>query len=156
MYYTTFGEDAKNMSKVTNRSLKVIDTEEQKNVIYAGIPEDQIEAVFRQLRNRGFQPFAVNTKGEPVSITPEQKNSTLKSVTLEDGRKVENISLKNAGDKWIMTANIDGKPMPQREVSEGDAKTFKQGQQNMAVILTKYFKNDLSQQQDSPKQGLGR
>ena len=156
MYYTTFGEDAKNMSKVTNRSLKVIDTEEQKNVIYAGIPEDQIEAVFRQLRNRGFQPFAINTKGEPVSITPEQKNSTLKSVTLEDGRKVENISLKNAGDKWIMTANIDGKPMPQREVSEGDAKTFKQGQQNMAVILTKYFKNDLSQQQDSPKQGLGR
>ena len=157
MYYTTFEEDAKNMSKVTNRTLKVQDIEGQKNVVYAGgIPEDQIEAVFRQLRNRGFQPFAINTNGEPVSITPEQKNSTLKSVTLEDGRKVENISLKNAGDKWIMTANIDGKPMPQREVSEGDAKTFKQGQQNMADILTKYFKNDLSQQQDSPKQGLGR
>ena len=156
VFYQTFGEDAKNMSKVTNRSLKVTDTDTKKNVIYASIPEDQIQTTFKQLRARGFQPFAINTKGEPVSIVPEQKVSNPKSIALEDGRRVDDISLRNTGGKWIMTASIDGKPMPQREISMEDAKTFKQGQQTMSDILTKYFKYDIAQQQDSTKKGMGR
>ena len=157
VFYQTFGEDAKNMSKITNRSIKVTDTENQKNVIYSIIPDDQIQSVFRQLRLKGFQPFAVNTKGEPVSVMPEQKISTPKSVALDDGRKIEDIQLRNANGKWLMTANLDGKPMPQREISMEDARTFKQGQQTMSDILTKYFSNDLTTSQDtSTKKGMGR
>lgn len=157
VFYQTFGEDAKNMSKITNRSIKVTDTENQKNVIYSIIPDDQIQSVFRLLRLKGFQPFAVNSKGEPVSIMPEQKISTPKSVALDDGRKIEDIQLRNANGKWLMTANLDGKPMPQREISMEDARTFKQGQQTMSDILTKYFSNDLTTSQDtSTKKGMGR
>lgn len=156
VFYQTLDEDAKNMSKVTNRTLKVQDIEGQKNVIYASIPEDQIEAVFKLLRSKGFQPYAINANGEPVSIVPEQKIYNPKSVSLEDGRRVDDISLRNSNGKWIMTASIDGKPMPQKEVSEVDARTFKHGQQTMTDILTKYFKNDLISSQDNPKQGLNR
>ena len=156
VFYQTFGEDAKNMSKITNRSIKVTDTESQKNVIYSIIPDDQIQAVFRQLRSKGFQPFAVNTRGEPVSVMLEQKISTPKSVSLDDGRKIEDIQLRNANGKWLMTANLDGKPMPQREISMEDARTFKQGQQTMSDILTKYFSNDLTTQDTSQKKGMGR
>ena len=158
MFYQTFNDDAKNTAKVTNRSLRVIDTESQKNVVYANVPQEQFPEITRQLRMAGFQPIAVNSEGIPVSIGAEQKAATPKSVSLEDGRRLEDINLRNANGRWMMSANIDGKALPEREVTREDATTFKQGQQTMADIVLKYYAEDLSHPQPSQtvKHSLGR
>ena len=158
MFYQTFDEDAKNMSKVTNRSLKVIDTDTRKNVVYANVPQEQILDIFRQLRKAGFQPLAVNSEGKAVGIADEQKVAPQRTVALTDGRKLEDISLRNANGKWLMTANIDGKPLPEREITRDDATIFKQGQQTMSDIVLKYYTDDLSQgqQPQTNKRGQGR
>ena len=158
MFYQTFNDDAKNTAKVTNRSLKVIDTETQNNVVYANVPQEQIQDVARQLRMAGFQPIAVNSEGMTVSIGAGQKAVTPKSVSLDDGRRLEDINLRNANGKWMMSANIDGKALPEREVTREDATTFKQGQQTMADIVLKYYAEDLSHPQPSQtvKHSLGR
>ena len=147
MFYQTFNDDAKNMSKVTNRSLKVVDTENRQNVVYANIPQDQIQEITQQLRKAGFQPFAVNTDGQPVSLTT-QKVVPARLMALDDGRMVENVNLRNDNGKWVMAASIDGKPLPEREVSHDDAIVFKQGQQAMADIILKYYANDFNQPQN--------
>lgn len=158
MFYQTFDEDAKNMSKVTNRSLKVIDTDTRKNVVYANVPQEQILDIFRQLRKAGFQPLAVNSEGKAVGIAEEQKVAPQRTVPLTDGRKLEDISLRNANGKWLMTANIDGKPLPEREITRDDATIFKQGQQTMSDIVLKYYTDDFSHPQPSQtvKHSLGR
>ena len=158
MFYQTFNDDAKNTAKVTNRSLKVIDTETQNNVVYANVPQEQIQDVARQLRMAGFQPIAVNSEGMTVSIGAGQKAATPKSVSLDDGRRLEDINLRNANGKWMMSANIDGKALPEREVTREDATVFKQGQQTMADIVLKYYAEDLSHPQPSQtvKHSLGR
>ena len=158
MFYQTFNDDAKNTAKVTNRSLRVIDTESQQNVVYANVPQEQFPEVTRQLRTAGFQPIAVNSEGMPVSIGAEQKAATPKSVSLDDGRRLEDINLRNTNGKWMMSATIDGKPLPEREVTREDATVFKQGQQTMADIVLKYYADDLSQPQPSQtvKHSLGR
>ena len=158
MFYQTFNDDAKNTAKVTNRSLRVIDTESQKNVVYANVPQEQFPEVTRQLRMAGFQPIAVNSEGMPVSIGAEQKVATPKSVSLEDGRRLEDINLRNANGRWMMSATIDGKPLPEREVTREDATVFKQGQQTMSDIVLKYYAEDLSHPQPSQtvKHSLGR
>ena len=157
MFYQTFNDDAKNTAKVTNRSLRVIDTESQKNVVYANVPQEQFPEGTRQLRMAGFQPLAVNSEGMPVSITNEQKAATPKSVSLEDGRRLEGINLRNANGKWMMSAKIDGKPLPEREVTREDATVFKQGQQTMSDIVLKYYADDLRQpRQHSARNGKGR
>ena len=158
IFYQTFNDDAKNTAKVTNRSLRVIDTESQKNVVYANVPQEQFPEVTRQLRMAGFQPIAVNSEGMPVSIGAEQKVATPKSVSLEDGRRLEDINLRNANGRWMMSATIDGKPLPEREVTREDATVFKQGQQTMSDIVLKYYAEDLSHPQPSQtvKHSLGR
>ena len=158
MFYQTFNDDAKNTAKVTNRSLRVIDTESQQNVVYANVPQEQFPEVTRQLRMAGFQPIAVNSEGMPVSIGAEQKVATPKTVSLGDGRRLEDINLRNDNGRWMMSANIDGKPLPEREVTREDATTFKQGQQTMADIVLKYYAEDLSHPQPSQtvKHSLGR
>ena len=158
MFYQTFNDDAKNTAKVTNRSLRVIDTESQQNVVYANVPQEQFPEVTRQLRMAGFQPIAVNSEGMPVSIGAEQKAATPKSVSLDDGRRLEDINLRNANGKWMMSATIDGKPLPEREVTREDATVFKQGQQTMSDIVLKYYAEDLSHPQPSQtvKHSLGR
>ena len=158
MFYQTFNDDAKNTAKVTNRSLRVIDTESQKNVVYANVPQEQFPEVTRQLRTAGFQPIAVNSEGKAVGIAEEQKVAPQRTVALTDGRKLEDISLRNANGKWLMSANIDGKALPEREVTREDATTFKQGQQTMSDIVLKYYDEDLSQPQQPPtsKRGMGR
>ena len=139
MFYQTFNDDAKNTAKVTNRSLRVIDTESQQNVVYANVPQEQFPEVTRQLRMAGFQPIAVNSEGMPVSIGAEQKAATPKSVSLGDGRRLEDINLRNDNGRWMMSATIDGKPLPEREVTREDATVFKQGQQTMSDIVLKYY-----------------
>ena len=157
MFYQTFNDDAKNTAKVTNRSLRVIDTESQKNVVYANVPQEQFPEVTRQLRTAGFQPIAVNSDGMPVSIGAEQKAATPKTVSLDDGRRLEDINLRNANGKWMMSATIDGKPLPEREVTREDATVFKQGQQTMSDIVLKYYADDLRQpRQHSARNGMGR
>ena len=158
MFYQTFNDDAKNTAKVTNRSLRVIDTESQKNVVYANVPQEQFPEVTRQLRTAGFQPIAVNSDGMPVSIGAEQKAATPKTVSLDDGRRLEDINLRNANGKWMMSATIDGKPLPEREVTREDATVFKQGQQTMSDIVLKYYADDFSHPQPSQtvKHSLGR
>ena len=157
MFYQTFDEDAKNMSKVTNRSLKVIDTDTRKNVVYANVPQEQILDIFRQLRKAGFQPLAINSEGKAIGIADEQKVAPQRTVALTDGRKLVDISLRNANGKWLMTANIDGKPLPEREITRDDATVFKQGQQTMSDIVLKYYTDNLSQtRQHSTKNGMGR
>ena len=158
MFYQTFDEDAKNMSKVTNRSLKVIDTDTRKNVVYANVPQEQILDIFRQLRKAGFQPLAVNSDGKSVGIAEEQKVAPQRTVALTDGRKLEDINLRNANGKWLMTANIDGKPLPEREITRDDATVFKQGQQTMSDIVLKYYTDELSQgqQPQTNKRGQSR
>ena len=149
MFYQTFNDDAKNTAKVTNRSLRVIDTESQKNVVYANVPQEQFPEVTRQLRMAGFQPLAVNSEGMPVSIGAEQKAATPKSVSLGDGRRLEDINLRNDNGRWMMSATIDGKPLPEREDTREDATVFKQGQQTMSDIVLKYYAEDLSHPQPS-------
>ena len=158
MFYQTFNDDAKNTAKVTNRSLRVIDTESQQNVVYANVPQEQFPEVTRQLRMAGFQPIAVNSEGMPVSIGAEQKAATPKSVSLGDGRRLEDINLRNDNGRWMMSATIDGKPLPEREVTREDATVFKQGQQTMSDIVLKYYAEDLSHPQPSQtvKHSLGR
>ena len=157
MFYQTFNDDAKNTAKVTNRSLRVIDTESQKNVVYTNVPQEQFPEVTRQLRTAGFQPIAVNSEGMPVSIGAEQKAATPKSVSLDDGRRLEDINLRNTNGRWMMSANIDGKPLPEREVTREDATVFKQGQQTMSDIVLKYYADDLRQpRQHSARNGKGR
>ena len=58
----------------------------------------------------------------------------------------------------ILSANIDGKPLPEREVTREDATVFKQGQQTMSDIVLKYFTDDLSQEQltQTNRRGHGR
>ena len=146
LFYQTFNDDAKNMSKVTNRSLKVVVTENRQNVVYANIPQDQIQEITQQLRKAGFQPFAVNTDGQPVSLAT-QKVVPARLMTLDDGRMVENVNMRNDNGIWVMAASIDGKPLPEREVSHDDAIVFKQGQQTMADIVLKYYANDFNQPQ---------
>ena len=156
-YYQTYGEDAKNMSKITNRSLRVIDTENYKNMVHANVPQEQIREITLMLRKNGFQSFAANTDGKIVNINTDQKVKPPKSMALSDGRKVEDISLRNSGGKWLMTANIDGKPLPEREISHKDATVFKRGQQDMSEIVLKYYANDFNTlQQDSPKHSIKR
>ena len=159
MFYQTFNDDAKNMSKVTNRSLKVVDTESHKNVVYANIPQDQIQEITQQLRKAGFQPFAVNTDGQPVSLVTGQKVVPARLMALDDGRKVENVNLRNDNGRWLMAASIDGKPLPEREVTHDDAVIFKQGQQAMADIVLKYYANDFNStqtQSHTNHQNIGR
>ena len=159
LFYQTFNDDAKNMSKVTNRSLKVVDTENHQNVVYANIPQDQIQEITQQLRKAGFQPFAVNTDGQPVSLATGHKVVPARLMALEDGRKVENVNLRNDNGKWLMAASIDGKPLPEREVTHDDAVIFKQGQQAMADIVLKYYANDFNQPQtpsQTNQKGIGR
>ncbi len=158
VFYQTFGEDAKNMSKITNRSLRVIDTETQSNVVYANVPQDQILDIGRQLRMAGFQPVAVNSEGRAVSIEGAQKTAAPRSVALTDGRKVDDINLRNVNGRWMMSATIDGKPLPEREVSRSDAAVFKQSRQTMSDVVLRCYANDLVQagQQHAGKHGLGR
>lgn len=137
--------------------MRVIDTESQKNVVYANVPQEQFPEVTRQLRTAGFLPLAVNSEGMPVSIGAEQKAATPKTVSLEDGRRLEDINLRNANGKWMMSATINGKPLPEREVTREDATTFKQGQQTMSDIVLKYYADDLSQpRQHTARYGMGR
>ena len=57
----------------------------------------------------------------------------------------------------MMSANIDGKPLPEREVTREDATVFKQGQQTMSDIVLKYYADDLRQpRQHSARNGKGR
>ena len=158
LFYQTFNEDAKNMSKTTNRSLRVVDTETQKNVVYANVPQEQILDIARQLRQTGFQPFAVNSEGVPVSISGERKVAPPKSLPLTDGRTVDDISLRNVNGRWMMSARINGKPLPEREVTREDATTFKQSQQTMSDVVLKYYAKALSQTQQAQtnKKGMGR
>lgn len=55
-------------------------------------------------------------------------------------------------------ANIDGKPLPEREITRDDATIFKQGQQTMSDIVLKYYTDDFSHPQPSQtvKHSLGR
>ena len=156
-FYQTFGDDAKNMSKITNRSLRVIDTEKQKNVIYANVSHDQISEITRMLRKEGYQPFAINGDGQPVTLSTEQNVKPPKSMALADGRIVDEIALRNAEGKWLMSANINGTPLPEREISHKDAVAFKQGQQNMSNIVFKYYAQDFNQtQEEAHKRSLTR
>ena len=136
------------MSKVTNRSVRVEDTENYKNVVYANIPQDQILAVTRQLRAAGYQPYAINIERMPVSFSAKQKESLPKSLSLEDGRKVENISLRNVNGQWLMSANLDGKPLPERELTKEDAVTFKHGQNTISDIVHKYYNHNFNRTQE--------
>ena len=158
VFYQTFGEDAKNMSKITNRSLRVIDTDNLKNVVYANVPQEQIVDITKQLRKAGFQPFAVNSEGTKVNISEEQKIAPQKSLALTDGRRVDDINLRNVNGKWMMTANIDGKPLPEREITREDATIFKQGQQTMSGVVLKYYADDINPQQQTQnnKRNMGR
>jgi len=135
----------------------VIDTESQQNVVYANVPQEQFPEVTRQLRTAGFQPLAVNSDGMPVSIGTEQKAATPKSVSLEDGCRLEDINLRNDNGRWMMSTNIDGKALPEREVTREDATVFKQGQQTMSDIVLKYYADDFSQpRQHAARNGKGR
>ncbi len=82
----------------------------------------------------------------------------MREVSLDDGRKLEDINLRNANGRWMMSATIDGKPLPEREVTREDATVFKQGQQTMADIVLKYYADDLSQEQltQTNRRGHGR
>jgi hypothetical protein len=72
-----------------------------------------------------------------------QKAATPKMVSLDDGRRLEDINLRNANGRWMMSANIDGKPLPEREVTREDATVFKEGQQTMSDIVLKYYADNL-------------
>ena len=135
----------------------MIDTESQQNVVYANVPQKQFPEVTRQLRTAVFQPIAVNSDGIPVSIGAGQKATTPKTVSLEDGRRIEDINLRNDNGRWMMSANIDGKPLPEREVTREDATVFKEGQQTMSDIVLKCYADDLSQpRQHATRNGMGR
>ena len=82
----------------------------------------------------------------------------MREASLDDGRKLEDINLRNANGRWMMSATIDGKPLPEREVTREDATVFKQGQQTMSDIVLKYYADDLSQEQltQTNRRGHGR
>ena len=49
----------------------------------------------------------------------------MREASLGDGRRLEDINLRNANGRWMMSANIDGKPLPEREVTREDATVFR-------------------------------
>ena len=81
----------------------------------------------------------------------------MREASLDDGRRLEDINLRNANGRWMMSATIDGKPLPEWEVTREDATVFKQGQQTMADIVLKYYADDLSHpRQHAARNGMGR
>ena len=81
----------------------------------------------------------------------------MREASLDDGRRIEDINLRNDNGRWMMSAHIDGKPLPEREVTREDATVFKQGQQTMADIVLKYYADDLSHpRQHAARNGKGR
>ncbi|MBR6980044.1 MAG: hypothetical protein IKH88_09450 [Prevotella sp.] len=49
----------------------------------------------------------------------------MREASLGDGRRIEDINLRNANGKWMMSATIDGKPLREREVTREDATVFR-------------------------------
>lgn len=49
----------------------------------------------------------------------------MREASLGDGRRLEDINLRNANGKWMMSATIDCKPLREREVTREDATVFR-------------------------------
>lgn len=68
------------------------------------------------------------------------------------------IRLRNANGKWMMSANIESKHLPEREITRDDATAFKQGLQTMSDIVLKHYADYLTQAQQpqTNRRGINR
>ena len=145
IYYQMFGEDAKEMAKVNNRKVKIMDTNKRRNMEYTSIAESQLETIMNTMRKNGLQPVVIDREGNYTNLG-KQKN-----VAMED------IHIKNTNGVWMISGVVDGKNLRPREISQEDAEAFKKGQNTISSVLQKYYKDFfLPSQEQERKRGLSR
>ena len=145
IYYQMFGEDAKEMAKVNNRKVKIMDTVKRRNMEYTSIAESQLETIMNTMRKNGLQPVVIDREGNYTNLG-KQKN-----VAMED------IHIKNTNGVWMISGVVDGKNLRPREISQEDAEAFKKGQNTISSVLQKYYKDFfLPSQEQERKRGLSR
>lgn len=153
VYYQMFGEDAKNMAKVANRSLKIMDTNKRVNMEYYSMTPDQKDFVIDKMRKAGFLPVVIDQKGQVIG--EGKKDIVIEAMTTSNGRRFEQMSIKETDGRWMLNGIMDGVKMTPREMSRDDAYSYMDGRKSIANILEKYCertpevntqKDDLTQQ----------
>lgn len=152
VYYQMFGDDAKNMAKVANRSLKIMDTNRRVNMEYYSMTPDQKDFVMDKMRIAGFLPVVIDQKGNVIGSG--KKEMVIDAMTTDSGRRFEQMSIKQTEGKWMLNGIVDGVKMPAREVSKEDAYLYMNGKKSIDNILEKYYerKQDGSSQKQEENQ----